>query len=226
MRPKRKRQAYKKPSSNLPELTKSAKPVLEDFGLAVFRSIEIHQFDEAYDQMYRHLGHLILYDRFNPNQKQTAISLVGISEARNQPPIGQIAVQEAIDHIYQSVPTLRQTVKAKPIRIGFIGRANSSQSSCAAFFDEESNDVFLKEREEVKSALEEIGEATLEFNWYKRWRPHVSLARLPLRSVQDIPAGTSYDVSLALPDSLRVSRATLHNPVPDWAQEQYKNGRN
>ena len=198
------------------ERDRRPQPLVGDYGMAVFRSVETEQLDDTFEAMTRSIGHIILRHRRDPNQRPMAISLLEMGEAKRQSPLGRVAIKEALDEIYCNVPSLRRSITLRPYNFGLIGRWNSNTLSVGILFDHEGSDQLRDEREEIKAVLETLGDSVADFDWYRSYRPHVSLATIPTSRKGELSDEIYHGMFQNLPEQIRAERATLFHPKPEW----------
>jgi hypothetical protein len=189
---------------------------LSETGLAIFRPVETSQLQPVFEVMCSAIGDFLITHRLNYDQKPAAISLVELREAHNQVLLKGTATREAIEVVHAEVPSLQKPIIVRPSGLLFISRGPNAKALGITLSPEDS-DLLGAERREALDVIEglAIPGQPHEFTWLRGKLPHISLGRIASEHLNQISPEVMEPVVEALPEEIRVRRATFYTPPSD-----------
>lgn len=187
-----------------------------DYGLSVYREVRDQpSFDrvlKVFDQATTNLGRRL---RGESLDHKPALYLLEISEVkRNRSLIGHIALREAIDDIYESVPSLRRPLALGVGGVCMVGTCKDPLRTIGLSFDEATNTAVREERAGILNVLEEYGLGDgAEYRWIQQQTPHIALGRVSTDAPPSMFRDIVGKVGSVAPPTLGLERAVIHNPT-------------
>ena len=147
-------------------------------------------------------------------EKEPALNQLQMKDVqRNKALIGGVAVKDAIDALYENVPTIRRKLTIRPDSVALFGSRGAPVRPVCLTFDKESAGLLVEEREGIQTTLEGLTDADpRSFEWRKRSLPHLALGKVSTNvGGEKVDALIGGLEEICLPE-LVLCRATLHNP--------------
>jgi hypothetical protein len=192
-------------------------PLLGEIGISVFRHVERHGLDGAMRAFKELSADIITQPRGIGEEKEPAVNQLELREVRwNRTLLGTVAAQDALNAIYNKVPTVRRKLSVHPNGVALFGGSGAAVRPVCITFDKTSTDILAEERYGIHAALEGMTDTDpSSFQWIDS-QPHLSLGKVrPNVSAEAIPKLISRLGQICLPE-LVLCRATLHNPYDNF----------
>lgn len=188
-----------------------------EIGLSVFRSPEDQEsFFEVQDEFINLCSEITHIPRGAMGSRPMALSQLMMHEVfGNKKVFEEIEAQEAVNHIYDSVGSLRRQTTVALGNLGLFGSRNASFAIVGVAVHEDEMPRINNERQHIISALEEISAAPpeYEFVWLQRQIPHISLGKIDGKHVDEYKAEIRPLLSEQMPAEIQLKRATLYKPA-------------
>jgi|GEM_PF-6715602 len=195
-----------------PRSLRAEVPMLGHDSMAVFRRVDAGQLEQGLLAARLSLGSLLDSAR-GEYDHESSVSLLEQSEPLKQKPISKVAVADAINAVYQEVPSLRRGQVARPTGIALMSRKVHHQKSLAVTFDPQDVDFFLDERGQIIQTLESLAQEPIlhEFDWLRQKTPHISLGKIALGRAHEVTQEHIQPILDALPSQVRIGKAVLYS---------------
>ncbi|MEX2007051.1 MAG: hypothetical protein WD877_02725 [Candidatus Saccharimonadales bacterium] len=178
-------------------------------GLSISRGFDVNLLADAHQLLAEQFPEALIRETSRSLEKPPAVNLLEANEVKRQKNIGNIAVQDAVDKLYDEVYSLRQNIPAAPSRILFLGRAASRNQVMTVVFDAGTEEALVAERKEILDSLEGMAEVEYEYSWIRKKIPHITLARLGLNQVAVVGPKTRKEIMRSLPESIVLNKASF-----------------
>lgn len=187
---------------------------LNEVGLSVFRRINTGELDDCSRVFSEYTNNLLTIERNTGQEYGLAINLMGLYETKLKKFIGSISVQEALDEIYDSVPTLKKPLTLKLNRVALFGKEKHVIRSVGAVIHKDDRGQLKEERNNIIKVLSDYTSQPLTRNdWDYNNLPHISVGRIHTSGLLPGQQRVLFNrMNETLPDVVHIDRATLHNP--------------
>lgn len=188
-------------------------PLLGSLGMSVFRRAENDETLHAVEVFKKYTrDHYFRSARGEKGHAEPAISQLAINEVQRVRQLREVPIQEAINHVYYCVPSLKQRKLLTVEGVTILSANQTTRPVCLTFIEEDS-DFLNTERQNILESLEDLGEGDYGgYDWNRRFVPHITLGRIATNTPRYEQAKLRDDVFEQISTEVQVSRATLHNP--------------
>ena len=190
-------------------------------GLIVSRQVSLDNVSDVFEAIKttgKELG-IGGYLRDGSNgDRRFGLTQIEHNETRSLSVPSDVATEDILNDIYDSVPTIRKPITVNVQGTRILSNRHNRFKILSIGFDEASNQAILAERQSIQTIIDQYTQDTYDeelptTRWKQNPKPHVSLAKFPAKSFNDRKIqAIGRAVNEALPETLRLERASLINP--------------
>lgn len=184
---------------------------LKGFSLSIFRNSPTNSLEDAIKFFEHSSVNFLPQARGIGREKGHAVSQLRAREIQwNEPNLGRVALKQAINAIYERVPSVRKKLSVKTDSVELLGYWPQPNRSVAITFNECSAEQLIEERSNILDTLEELGEDLgNEFRWLKP-TPHLALGKVNIHLGQSAVDCMIDNLKELIPEQLVLDRATFY----------------
>lgn len=188
-----------------------------EIGLSVFRSPEDQErLFEVQNEFINLCSEITHIPRGAMGSRPMALSQLMMHEVfGNKKVFEEIEAQEAVNHIYDSVGSLRRQTTVALGNLGLFGSRNASFAIVGVAVHEDEMARINIERRQIINALEDIANPghDYEFQWLQRQIPHISLGKIDGKYIDEYKNTIRPALTDQMPKEVQLKRATIYKPT-------------